>query len=375
MLNIVKFIIENPNNWEELLTSPPYSLSIKRKDTRILFKYSQIESDFSLDIVKEARGLILEDKTWNVVCYPFKKFFNYGEVYADKIDWESAIVETKEDGSLIKIYFYNGEWKVATNGTIDAEDAELQSGPDKNFKQLFDAAAEKCGFDFSRLNRYYTYIFELCSEFNIIICPQSEMRLIHIGTRNNRTFQEVEADIGISHPQRYPLSSLEDCIAMAKTFDFTQEGFVVRDKNYNRIKVKSEDYIKVHRLANNGSMTLERAVDLLRANEIDEFLNYFPQYKNYIEEISDEINELISLIDDIIFVASFYKKITSSRKEFAKIYEDGANIEKTIAFLAYDEKIDSGKTFIESLSTKKIINYIEQMKQFKQKLLTILKSG
>ena len=380
MLNIVKFIIENPNNWEELLTSPPYSLSIKRKDTRILFKYSQIESDFSLDIVREARGLILEDKTWNIVCYPFKKFFNYKEIYADKIDWESASVTSKEDGSLIKVYYYNGEWKVGTNGTIDAEDAEdaedadFISGAYNNFRELFDVAAENSGLDYDKLDVRSTYIFELCSPFNQIVCPQNETKIFHIGTRNNLTEKEEDINIGVEKPKMYTLSSLDDCIAMAKTFDFTQEGFVVKDKNYNRIKVKSEDYIKAHRLSNNGSMTLKRAIDLLRTNEIDEFLNYFPQYKNYIEAISDEINELISLIDDIIFVASFYKKITSSRKEFAKIYKDGTNIEKTIAFLAYDEKIDSGKTFIESLSTKKIINYIKQKKQFKQKLLTILKS-
>lgn len=373
MLNIVKFIIENPNNWEELLSSPPYSLSIKRKDTRILFKYSQIESDFSLDIVKEARGLILEDETWNIVCYPFKKFFNYGEAYADKIDWKSANVTSKEDGSLIKVYYYNGEWKVGTNGTIDAEDADLVDGVYNNFRELFDAAAKNSGLDYDKLDVRYTYIFELCSPFNQIVCPQNETKIFHIGTRNNLTEKEEEIDIGVEKPKMYKLSSLEDCIAMAKTFDFTQEGFVVKDKNYNRIKVKSEDYVKVHRLANNGSITLERAIDLLKTNETDEFLNYFPQYKNYIEEISEEIEELIRLIDDIIFIARFYKKIASSRKEFAKIYEDGANIEKTIAFLSYDEKINNGKTFVESLSTKKIINYIEQMKQFKQKLFGYFK--
>ena len=62
MIKIINFIREH-DNWEELLSSPPYSLSIKRKDTRILFKYSQIDSDFSLEIDREARGLILEDKT------------------------------------------------------------------------------------------------------------------------------------------------------------------------------------------------------------------------------------------------------------------------------------------------------------------------
>ena len=358
MLNIVKFIIEHPHDWEALLTSPPYSLSIKRKDTRILFKYSQIESDFSLDIVKEARGLILEDKTWKVICYPFNKFFNFGEEYADNIDWESAVVETKEDGSLIKIYFYNDEWKIATNGTIDAEDAELQSGPYKNFRQLFDAAAEKCHFDFSRLNRYYTYVLELCSEFNIIICPQSEMRLIHIGTRNNRTFQEVEADIGIPHPQRYALSSLEDCIAMAKTFDFTKEGFVVKDKNYNRIKVKSEDYVRVHRLANNGSMTEERAIELIRANELDEFFTYFPHYKEYIGRIKAKIAALSYTIDKDILRTRVIKENSSSRKDFAAWVAGLSSLEKAIAFLVYDEKIESGDQYIASLTTKKLARLI-----------------
>lgn len=358
MLNIVKFIIEHPHDWEALLTSPPYSLSIKRKDTRILFKYSQIESDFSLDIVKEARGLILEDKTWKVICYPFNKFFNFGEEYADNIDWESAVVETKEDGSLIKIYFYNDEWKVATNGTIDAEDAELQSGPYKNFKQLFDAAAEKCHFDFSKLNRYFTYCCEICSEFNIIICPQSEMRLIHIGTRNNRTFQEVEADIGIPHPQRYALSSLEDCIAMAKTFDFTKEGFVVKDKNYNRIKVKSEDYVRVHRLANNGLMTEERAIELIRANELDEFFTYFPHYKEYIGRIKAKIAALSYTIDKDISRARVIKENSSSRKDFAAWVVGLSSLEKAIAFLVYDEKIESGDQYIASLTTKKLAKLI-----------------
>ena len=358
MLNIVKFIIEHPHDWEALLTSPPYSLSIKRKDTRILFKYSQIESDFSLDIVKEARGLILEDKTWKVICYPFNKFFNFGEEYADNIDWESAVVETKEDGSLIKIYFYNDEWKVATNGTIDAEDAELQSGPYKNFKQLFDAAAEKCHFDFSKLNRYFTYCCEICSEFNIIICPQSEIRLIHIGTRNNRTFQEVETDIGIPHPQKYALSSLEDCIAMAKTFDFTKEGFVVKDKNYNRIKVKSEDYVRVHRLANNGSMTEERAIELIRANELDEFFTYFPHYKEYIGRIKAKIAALSYTIDKDISRARVIKENSSSRKDFAAWVVGLSSLEKAIAFLVYDEKIESGDQYIASLTTKKLARLI-----------------
>lgn len=357
MLNLQKFIFEH-ENWRELLAAKPYCIKIVEDGNLVLFKYSQIDSDFFNPIVKECRGIILEKDTWRVVAYPFKKFFNFGEAYADEIDWESAVVETKEDGSLIKVYFYDGEWRVGTNGTIFAENAELNSGPYKNFRELFDAAAEKCGFDFSRLNRYYTYVLELCSPFNIIICPQSEMRLIHIGTRNNRTFQEVEADIGIPHPQRYALSSLEDCITMAKTFDFTKEGFVVKDKNYNRIKVKSEDYVRVHRLANNGSMTEERAIELIRENELDEFFTYFPQYKEYIEAVKNEVAALSQSINDIITAAREIKSHSISRADFAAQVVKLSSLGKVVSFLAYDGKIESGDQYIDSLTTKKLARLI-----------------
>ena len=357
MLNLQKFIFEH-DNWRKLLAAKPYCIKIVEDGNLVLFKYSQTGSDFFNPIVRECRGIILEKDTWRVVAYPFKKFFNFGEPYADEIDWESAVVETKEDGSLIKVYFYDGEWRVGTNGTIFAENAELNSGPYKNFRQLFDAAAEKCGLDFSRLNRYYTYNFELCSSFNQIVCPQSEMRLIHIGTRNNRTFQEVETDIGIPHPQRYALSSLEDCIAMAKTFDFTKEGFVVKDKNYNRIKVKSEDYVRVHRLANNGSMTKERAIELIRANELDEFFTYFPQYREYIERIKVEMHTLSLIANDVIAAARLMKEHSLSRADFAARVSGLSSLGKAVAFLAYDEKIESGDQYIASLATKKLAKLI-----------------
>ena len=84
-LKIVNFI-KTHSNWEELLTSSPYNLTIKRDGKLILFKYNQINSDFNEKICCEARGLILEEGTWKVVRMAFKKFFNLGESFAAKID-------------------------------------------------------------------------------------------------------------------------------------------------------------------------------------------------------------------------------------------------------------------------------------------------
>ena len=357
MIKIINFIREH-DNWEELLSSPPYSLSIKRKDTRILFKYSQIDSDFSLEIVREARGLILEDKTWNVVCYPFKKFFNYGEVYADEIDWKSAKVTSKEDGSLIKVYFYNGEWRVGTNSTIDAEDAVLNSPYYRNFRELFDVAANNCKFDFDRLDPNYTYLMELCSRYNTIVVPYDEPKLFHIGTRNNITCEEVEVDIGIEKPKQYMLSSLDDCIAMAATFDFTKEGFVVVDKNYHRVKVKSEDYVRVHRLANNGSITLERAIDLIRMNELEEFLVYCPQYTDFINDVHHRFNKFYSDIYFNVNMALIEKMNCETRKDFAAVAKTFKY--PMVWFKVYDTKSFDIDAWINSLTTAKLATYLEK---------------
>ena len=357
MIKIINFIREH-DNWEELLSSPPYSLSIKTKDTRILFKYSQIKSDFSLEIVREARGLILEDKTWNVVCYPFKKFFNYGEAYADEIDWKSAKVTSKEDGSLIKVYFYNGEWRVGTNSTIDAEDAVLNSPYYRNFRELFDVAANNCKFDFDRLDPNYTYLMELCSCYNTIVVPYNEPKLFHIGTRNNITCEEVEVDIGIEKPKQYMLSSLDDCIAMAATFDFTKEGFVVVDKNYHRVKVKSEDYVRVHRLANNGSITLERAIDLIRINELEEFLVYCPQYTDFINDVRHRFNKFYSDIYFNVNMALIEKMNCETRKDFAAVAKTFKY--PMVWFKVYDTKSFDIDAWINSLTTAKLAAYLEK---------------
>lgn len=358
MLNIVNFIKEN-ENWEELLSLPPYSLNIRKKGNLILFKYSQIASDFSLEIVKEARGLILENKTWEIVSYPFKKFFNFGEVYADEIDWASARVGEKVDGSLIKMYFYDGEWRIGTNGTIDANDAELSSPPYRTFMELFDVAADACGLDYDRLDPHFTYIFELRSPYNKIVVPYDDIRIIHLGTRDNRTCEEVEVDIGIEKPKQYMLSSLDDCIAMAATFDFTQEGFVVVDKNYNRIKIKSEDYVRVHHLANNGSLTRERAIDLVRMNEVEEFLNYCPQYTSYIR---DTQRRLAMFHNDILFnvnMALIEKMDCETRKDFAAVAKTFRY--PTIWFKVYDSTCFDVDNWITELSAPKLAQYLEKI--------------
>ena len=103
MLKVQEFIRSN-SDWECLLSSEPFNLSISYDEVfgrkLVMLKYDQLSSDFYNAIVKECRGLILDAETFEVVSYPFNKFFNYGEPYAADIDWSSAYVTQKLDGCV-----------------------------------------------------------------------------------------------------------------------------------------------------------------------------------------------------------------------------------------------------------------------------------
>lgn len=100
----IQWFIEQHSDWEKILSEKPYALTISRDKlfgrNLLMLKYSQIDSDFNLRIVRECRGLILDEDTLEVVCHPFDKFGNAGESYCPEIDWKSCYVTEKIDGCV-----------------------------------------------------------------------------------------------------------------------------------------------------------------------------------------------------------------------------------------------------------------------------------
>ena len=137
-------------NWRELLAAPPYCLRIVEDDNLVLFKYTMGRSDYNEPLVLECRGLIVDKATLQPVCYPFNKFFNSVESHAAAIDWPTARVQQKVDGTLVNVFFWRDQWCFSTCGTLFAGDLAPQIKADM-------AAT---GFNFAPLNPSYTYMFE-----------------------------------------------------------------------------------------------------------------------------------------------------------------------------------------------------------------------
>jgi hypothetical protein len=133
-------------------------------------------------------------------------------------------------------------------------------------------------------------MFELCSPENRVVVPHSETKIYHIGTRNNRTLEELNVDIGVEKPKEYRFISVEECIESAKKLPFCEEGYVVVDKHWNRVKIKSTAYIAAFHLKNNGVITTTRIIDLQRTGEDKEFLIYYPEYTEVVSDVEHRLS-------------------------------------------------------------------------------------
>lgn len=354
---LIDFIKAN-GDWEEKLREKPYCVSVKRKDSFAIFTYSQIDSDFYSPLVRECRGIILDMNTLTPVCVPFYKFGNYGEGYVPNIDWATARVQEKVDGSLIKVWWYGDEWCVSTNGTVDAKDATIDSDiiPYKSFYDLF-VEASKNVLDYSRLNKEHSYMFELVSPFNRVVVPHQKIKIYHIGTRNNKTLEEIDIDIGIEKPKTYSLKSLDECISAANRLPFSEEGYVVVDGSWNRIKIKSPAYVAAHHLKNNGVITKARITTMLKQNEQDEFLSYYPEFKPMFNEVERLTDTFVETMDaEIEKVKPLVAQM--SRKEFAELAKSTTC--PALMFNWVDGKTAGAKEWLLSQSDDKIVRWITQ---------------
>ena len=304
------------------------------KDDKIIgesIPHKVFSCDFSIPMVQEARGIILNTKTKDVVCWPFRKFGNYQESYVDKIDWNTARVQDKEDGSITKLWYDKNkkDWTWSTNGIIYASEAENNRG--FSFLDMIKETVNYKDINFSKLNKDNTYIFELTSPDNQIVTKYNESKLFHLGTRNNLTGQELIENIGIEKPKEYKISSLEECIKAVEALNpkgaskVEREGFVVVDGNWNRIKVKSPEYILLHHLISNENHITSRKemILLLLDNEFNLDLEELKDKSDVIKESMEYYQEqIIKVFEEtektMLYARALYEEYDGDLKAVAK---------------------------------------------------------
>ena len=237
------------------------------------------------DVTLQTRGLVTDDKG-NVVARPFKKFFNIEEERHTPTS-EFDVYE-KMDGSLGILFNYEGQWVLATRGSF-ASDQSL-----KGFFML-----QK--YDFKKLHKDYTYLFEIIYDDNRIVVKYDYEDLVLLGMINTETGYEVDLygegvdvrlknmvnNLGFKVVKKY--DGIRDYTELKDKVEQNAEGFVVRFYNGDRMKVKGVEYLRLHKLMTNVSTTsvwemLSEDKDVLEIlkDVPDEF---YKKIKMYVQEL------------------------------------------------------------------------------------------
>jgi T4 RnlA family RNA ligase len=337
---LINFIEKNLD-WVEKLSENPYHLKIKQHPTDDeiwMLSYDMIRSDFSQDIVKICRGIILRVKKmaifdesrnykkepieWvnqvTILVRAFDKFFNYGESQAAQIDWNKIIyAREKVDGSLIKFrnfklseFTYKPCWMTNNgfNANIPLPSDDLIC-PYNSFQEVINEALVNHNLkNLEAAGKNYTVMFELTSPFNRVVVKYAFPKLWLLGARDMKTQEELtpeffktKFDLDFDIPEVYELHSTEEAILKVQEMDTNHEGIVIQDINFNRIKIKSEQYLSIHRMKDsNGQLSKAHLLKCIQAGTVDDIISIFPEYTIEINKVIDLYNIISKKLDIVI---------------------------------------------------------------------------
>ena len=248
------------------------------------------------DITLMCRGLVL-DNEGNVIAKTFNKFFNMEEHKPEEIPNEPFEVYEKLDGSLGILFNYNGEWILATKGSFTSDQAVRGMEMLKKY-------------DYERLISGFTYLFEIIYEENRIVCQYNYEDLILLSVfdnsdgsevnihkdilPNNNRVKNVCQNIGFNFVKKY--DGIRDFSELKSKISNDAEGYVIRFENGFRMKIKGEEYVRLHKILTSFS-NVDIWEYLKDGKPLNNLLHRVPDefdlwVKNTVQKIEDEYQTL-----------------------------------------------------------------------------------
>jgi RNA ligase len=244
-----------------------------------IYNYSrtvQYESKWD-EVTLTCRGLIL-DENGEIVARSFDKFFNFEEV--KDLDWncEHVWIQEKMDGSLLILFNYQGQWYTASRGSFTSEQAI------KGMEIL------KSKYDISKFMPECVYICEVIYPTNRIVVDYGGVEKVTFLSASDRdSGTELNWNLAV---MVFNISGIEkdDLVLSTLVYDADQsmlehlkshnsdnrEGYVLRFFPGNqRVKIKFEEYVRLHRLLTNFS-NVDIWECLKNGDDMDAFLERVP---------------------------------------------------------------------------------------------------
>jgi hypothetical protein len=367
--------------------------SFSKSGHKFSLNYDQIEARESDPLSQECRGLILaleggrpvfaymtsgkpnrdniEPGKTVILAYPMKRFFNYGQGSAADINWADpnlAILE-KLDGTLCIVYWdpFSHQWCVATRSVPEA-DLLMDNGL-FTFRTLFEKALkDTTGWPFeeftgSLLDKNYTYCFELTTPYNRIVVAYLFNTITLLAARDLRTLQEVDprtvdnvVSARVPIVQAHTYTSVQELVDWVSTLNpMEHEGVVVRDSQYNRIKVKNAAYVAYNKVRDALGTSERNCVELILTEKDDDVIPMLPEeiVKN-LQKIKAGVQATIKAHDEAYLSAKAEadRIKPGDKKTFAILVTQNKELWTAPFFQMFDGKASNMKDFVMKSRTK-----------------------
>ena len=314
---------------------------------------------------------LITDKEGNVLSSGWPKFFNYGEkpeCYPNPEHYNDWSLCDKIDGSLLIADYVNEQFSMRTRGTAsyvtqeNAKDFELL--PQKHPKVV----------DFLKENSHLSLLFEIVTPNNVIVVRNNQIDFYLIGAIDKNKMNVVSSSdltdiwrkIGpISMPQFYNFLDTNDLSKIAENIKYWKgkEGIVISyNNNQNRIKIKSDWYLFIHRVKSQLSST-KNLIEFYADNEMPSCEDFYKlietefdfeiaiQLKEEIEKICEAGEKAKKYIDHILEVLHDIRKV-ETRKEQAEMIKRNFQENSSFAFSILDSKIITKEQWIKLINQK-----------------------
>jgi RNA ligase len=287
------------------------------------------------EITLMCRGLVTNSKG-EIIARPFKKFFNMEEgKHTPTSEFE---VYEKMDGSLGICFFYNDEWHMATRGSFTSEQAI--KGRELLNKYKYRYSSTDC-----------TYLFEIIyPENRIVVNYGTNEKLVMLAVIQTNSGEEYDIydwkynELGFELVKKY--DGIKDYSTLKSMISNNAEGYVIRFSNGDRMKIKGEEYLRLHKIMTNLSTTAVWEI-LSSGGNIDDILKdvpdeFYKKIKSYVSTLNygyyQYYNQLGKAYDYFRFGKYGDKEVEPTKKEFAEFIKDKHPIAKSIMFAMWDGK-------------------------------------
>lgn len=389
LLSVQKYL--ETHTFGELAAEHGVYASFSKSGHKFSLNYDQIEAKESDPLAQECRGLILalEDGTpqvgipnvmkklnydhicpgkTTILAFPMKRFFNYGQGAAADVNWNDPSLKVLEklDGTLCIVYYdpFIKQWCVATRSVPEA-DLFMDNGI-FTFRTLFEKALkDTSGQSFDeysdKLDKEITYCFELTTPYNRIVVYYPNNGVTLLAARQVVYFtdsvglSEMNIDdlptYGVTKVKSFSFNNVTELVDWVSTQNpMEYEGVVVRDGNFNRLKVKNAAYVAYNKVRDNLAASERNCVELILAEKDDDVVSFLPEeiVKN-LQKIKTGVQAALKRHDEAYKVAldEATKIAPGDKKTFAVLISKQKDLWTAPFFSMFDGKSSNMKDFIQ----------------------------